>query len=267
VQPFVLIGFWAYERGMRLGHERARNLFIPSNPASAEDSPIVPGTPSNPPSPTAGGHAGGGVGGTPLYGSQGADSAPGSLSNTSAGIGNYSPDVVIDVYIGPAVLLGSLALFLLSLFLLRQAVRLQLWANRDEGDVPPLGSGTALTIIFGLITIFVWFAYWINIHGVFPLAFSKEGFLGDLIMNLVYVIAWYPFEFALMFVVIGIPPAVIALLKFTMVSSVLKFRNANANEDDHISSPGSALVGAMFSLLNLLGSVASLVGLYVTLHP
>jgi hypothetical protein len=146
---------------------------------------------------------------------------------------------------------GAIAWLALAFFLLNQAANLQKWVLRNQKDAPKSDSGLLISVAVGMIIILLWELRWQMFTG--SIAKGKED---ELLANLIKHALIAPRDFALGFVIASSVPAFMALVKFGLVGFLAKGLN---EEDRPHGSPMAALLGAIFSLLQVTASIATLV--------
>lgn len=173
--------------------------------------------------------------------------------NGTTGIGNSFANVPAPQLDPPWLLLASIALCAMSFYLLLEAARFQKWVTAKDETAPNPWAGFAFTCFLSLAMVGSWTAYWMFCHQPpFDLEWPDGVFL--------WVIANRPSELAVGPLLGSVVPAVMAIFKFTMASTIM---HGAGKETPALSrSPMSALVGAIFSLITLAASIVTLIMFY-----
>jgi hypothetical protein len=156
----------------------------------------------------------------------------------------------------PWLLLASIALFAISFFLLHQAVAFQKWLTGKDEAAPNPWAGVALA--WGLALAMVLFStfYWLLRHPPHPGDTGPEAFR--------WIMSNRPSELAIGPLLGSIVPSAIAIFKFITAGFIM--RGAGTEVPPLSRSPVAALAGAIFTLITLAASIATL-RMYLSWHP
>jgi hypothetical protein len=180
---------------------------------------------------------------------------PPPLSATSGGLppppeGGIGPTHPSLIGTDAWFLLLGIAWFGIAVFLLNQGVAFQRWATSSDEQAPNPRSGVQSAWIISIIIIALWALYWlvynkdfIRLYGLLP------ALLGDLFND--------PREFAQLPILASITPTAVALFKFLLSASAM--RGTFGSSGSITRSPAPGLVAALFSAVNLAGSIATLI--------
>jgi hypothetical protein len=151
----------------------------------------------------------------------------------------------------PWLLLSAVAMCAISFFLLHQAARFHVWVTTKDKAAPNSSVGTAFGYVIALLMVILSSVYLIVRY---PPAVDDRNDLGA-------VVAWYflhqPSELAAGVLLAGIVPSAIATFTFAMAGFIM--RDMGQELPPLSRSPRTALVGAIFSLISLAGSIAGLI--------
>ncbi|MEK6280787.1 MAG: hypothetical protein AABN95_10575 [Acidobacteriota bacterium] len=149
----------------------------------------------------------------------------------------------------PWLLVASVAMLSVSFFLLYQAVAFQKWVTAKDDDAPNPQAGVGLAVALSLAMVLFSILYWIVYHPHPPQGPGLEVFL--------WVMSNRPSELATGPLLGSIVPGAMAIFKFVTAGFIM---HGNAQEVPPLSrSPKAALAGAVFALISLAGSIATLV--------
>ena len=151
----------------------------------------------------------------------------------------------------PWLLLASVAMCAISFFLLHQAVKFHLWvAPKDKAAPNPL-FGLVVAVVYWF-SIFVLSCFYLTLR--YPPPADDRG-------DLKAVVLWYflnhPSGLAAGLLLGSIVPSAIAIFIFSMAGFIM--RDTGQELPPPSRSPRAALAGAIFSLISLAGSIATLI--------
>lgn len=177
-------------------------------------------------------------------------SASGDIDTPAAAT---SPEAPLE---DPWLLLASIALFAISFFLLHQAVAFQKWVTAKDEAAPNPWAGVGLA--WGLALAMVLFStfYWLLRHPPHPGDTGPEAFR--------WIMSNRPSELAIGPLLGSIVPSAIAIFKFITAGFIM--RGAGTEVPPLSRSPVAALAGAIFTLITLAASIATL-RMYLSWHP
>jgi hypothetical protein len=153
----------------------------------------------------------------------------------------------------------AVCLWTLSIFLLLQSIAYLKWAAKGDDDAPDPRAG--ITLAWGL-TAGIMLFFFFNSLIFHDLWFERfhEGWLGAVLLGLVI----FPFKeseaFSQALLFSSLPIGILAAFKFLMTGSLV--RSAQATPSALSRSPFALLAAGLFTLLQLAGSVASLIALF-----
>jgi hypothetical protein len=153
----------------------------------------------------------------------------------------------------PWLLLASIALCAMSYLLLFEAAKFQKWVTANDETAPNPWAGFKFICILSFALVFISTGYWILCH---PPPFDLVG--PDRVFY--WVLANRPSELAVGPLLGSVIPAVMAIFKFTMASTIMY--GAGKEAPALSRSPMAALVGAIFSLITLASSIVTLIMFY-----
>jgi hypothetical protein len=179
---------------------------------------------------------------------------PGAQGNTDTPGVSINPSAPLD---NPWLLLASVAMFAISFFLLHQAVAFQKWITAKDEAAPNPRAGVGLA--WGLALAMVVFStlYWLVGHPP-----PQPGVAGP------EAFRWFmsnrPSELAIGPLLGSTIPSAIAIFKFITAGFIM--RGAGKEVPPLSRSPVAALAGAIFTLISLSASIATLIMFY-SWHP
>ena len=151
----------------------------------------------------------------------------------------------------PWLLMASVAMFFISFFLLYQAIGFQEWVTAKDEAAPNPKAGASLALALSLAMVVFSVLYWVVRHPHPPFV---EGMGTDVFL---WLVSNRPSELATGPLLGGIVPAAMAIFKFVTAGFIM---GGSARELPPLSrSPTAALAGAVFALISLAGSIATLV--------
>lgn len=176
-----------------------------------------------------------------------------SFGDTGTGSISINPAAPLE---DPWLLLASIALFAISFFLLHQAVAFQKWVTGKDEAAPNPWAGVGLA--WGLALAMVLFStfYWLLRHPPHPGDTGPEAFR--------WIMSNRPSELAIGPLLGSIVPSAIAIFKFITAGFIM--RGAGTEVPPLSRSPVAALAGAIFTLITLVASIATL-RMYLSWHP
>ena len=204
---------------------------------------------------------------TPTNGDLTIDVSPSPLPTTNSITGDVVGDVVGDFVATnpsappakPWLLLSAVAMCAISFFLLHQAARFHVWVTAKDKAAPNSSVGTVFGYVLALLMVILSFVYLIV---RFPPAVDDHN-------DLRAVLAWYflhqPSELAAGVLLAGIVPSAIATFTFAM-AGLVPCRDTGQELPPLSRSPRTALVGAIFSLISLTGSIAGLIRFFAWIN-
>lgn len=166
--------------------------------------------------------------------------------------GGTTPDAPIEQ---PWLLFAAVALCTISFFLLYEAARFHLWVTAHDEAAPSASIGLYFALWFFLFIILASSSY-VIVRYPPP---------DDLRGNLNVIPFWYflhhPSELAAGLAMASTVPSVIAIYTFNIARFIM--RDPGKELPPLARSPRAALAGAIFSLISLAGSIATLIMFFV----
>lgn len=171
---------------------------------------------------------------------------PGSADNEPGSGDNFPLDswkAADDLF---WLFLLAIALWSVAMFLLYQSIAFQRWVTAEDKKAPDPSAGVAIAWLLSVAILALWFWRWVTLewNGV-----------GEVDAALVQDFFTKSRDFALAPLVASIPPAAIALFKFSLAGAMPKA----VLEGSSSRSPLAASVAALFAVLQLASSVVTLV--------
>jgi hypothetical protein len=174
--------------------------------------------------------------------------------------GSVAAPAGIDKPIGPLdqpwLLLASVAMFVISFFLLHQAVGFLQWVTAKDKAAPNPWAGVGLAVALSIAMILFSTTYWLVHHPPHHEVTGPDVFF--------WVISNRPSELATGPLLGSIVPAAMAIFKFVTAGFIM--RGAGQESPPLSRSPTAALAGAVFTLISLAASIATLV-MFFFWHP
>jgi hypothetical protein len=164
-----------------------------------------------------------------------------------------TPDAPLE---DPWLLLASIALFAISFFLLHQAIAFQKWVTAKDESAPNPRAGVGLAWGLALAMVLFSTVYWLVRHPPHPGDTGPEAFR--------WVMSNRPSELAIGPLLGSLIPSAIAIFKF--ITSGFIMRGAGNDVPPLSRSPIAALAGAIFTLISLSASIATLI-MFFFWHP
>lgn len=149
----------------------------------------------------------------------------------------------------PWLLLASIAMFAISFFLLHQAVGFQKWVTSKDEAAPNPQAGIGLSWALALAMVLFSVLYWLVRHPFDLFYTGPEAFR--------WVISNRPSELAIGPLLGSVVPAAIAIFKFVTAGFIM--HGAGQEVPPLSRSPMAALAGALFTLISLAASIATLI--------
>lgn len=141
------------------------------------------------------------------------------------------------------LLVLSVVLFTISLYLAYEGSRFQKWTTAGDEAAPDPKSGLDYLGLVSIIILLLWVPYWIYLPG------DRGNFMEFIVTN--------ARSFSPAFFLASIPPAMVALLKFS-VAAYSSYYGGN-KKGVRLRSPVPSLLGVIITLISLSASIVTLV--------
>jgi hypothetical protein len=146
----------------------------------------------------------------------------------------------------------------ISFFLLHQAAEFQRWVTANDKAAPGSRAGIGLAWTLGILMVLCSALYWIFLHPLPPNLLGGRAEPGE-------VISWFvssrPSDLAPGPLLGSIAPSALAVFKFLVAGFIM--RAAGPEAPPLSRSPAAALAGALFALISLAASIATLIMFFV----
>lgn len=156
----------------------------------------------------------------------------------------------------------ALALCALSIFLLLQGAAFLRWATKGEDGAPSPRAGIKLAWGIVATILLFFFVNSVTLHRI-TTTYNIDD-LGGWIFAFLYGLATFPFKepevFSQVLLFSSLPVGALAAFKFVIAASFI--RSADAAPSALTRSPFALLSAALFTLLQLVGSIASIMALF-----
>ncbi|MDQ2920175.1 MAG: hypothetical protein M3R52_00960 [Acidobacteriota bacterium] len=147
----------------------------------------------------------------------------------------------------PWLLLGAIALCVISGFLLHQGVAFQRWVTGGEEGAPDPKAGVELAWVSSVAMAGVWVLYWfLSLPG-----FEREG------QYLLFRVLTRSKDLAPAPLLASMVPGALAVFKFLLAGSMMQA--AHRERSPLIRSPLAAITGAVFAILQIAASIVTLI--------
>jgi hypothetical protein len=152
------------------------------------------------------------------------------------------------------LMIFSIVLLVISLFLLHQSVAFQTWASRDDPKAPNAKAG----LIFVRISLIFIFLLCI-------LFFIRNNYLDESnpVMGFIRLFSDQPRLLVAPAVIASVIPSIIAIYKFAIANTFI--RAGTQSDSKYVRPLLTALVGIMFTLLQLAASIVTLIMFWRTI--
>ena len=176
------------------------------------------------------------------------------LGNGMSGVTNPSQPPIPSLD-QPWLLLASIAMCAMSFFLLHEAVKFLEWVTPKDKEAPNPKAGIVFTWVISIAMVVFSCIYWIFCHSL------PHGVLGPEVDSPLpffhWVISNRPSELATGPLLGSLVPAAMAIFKFVMAGFIM--RSTDQETLPLSRSSAAPLAGAIFALIQLTGSIATLI--------
>jgi hypothetical protein len=194
---------------------------------------------------------------------------PESLQATSTGLplppGGAGPAAVPSLPASPIWYLPvALGLWAVSIFLLLQGAAFLKWATKGDDDAPDPRAGIKLAwaLTAGILLFFYVQSSWFD--GIVAINVNRNQSNSTWLAGLIIGLVLFPFKepeaFSQALLFSSLPIGILATFKFLMAASLV--RSTEPTSSALTRSPLSLLTAGLFTLLQLAGSIASLMALF-----